>query len=74
LAAKAAVKKNLSAIKRVRQAEKKNLSNRMARTRLKKCHEGGRDSDQGKQQGRFRKNIENRDKDNKQRKFKGNTA
>ncbi len=35
MAAKAAVKKNLSAIKRVRQAEKKNLSNRMARTRLK---------------------------------------
>ena len=35
MAAKAAPKKNLSAIKRARQAEKKNERNRMARTKIK---------------------------------------
>jgi len=35
LAAKAAPKKNLSAIKRARQADKRNERNRMARTKIK---------------------------------------
>ena len=35
MAAKAAPKKNLSAIKRARQAEKRNERNRMARTKIK---------------------------------------